>query len=270
MPKLLTVLVPTYNNYELFLRVVGSYLIDERVIMIVSDDSDNYIEKKSIELFCKNNNISYFEGPRKSAGENWNYLIRKTRTPFFVVNHHDEYPNNLEFLDILDSTNIGLIILPCSSKVEKKSYHKIYTLQQKFFSKICLFWPNASFNMILAPTASIIVNSKFKDILFDYKLKWFIDADWYQRLFKIVLTNKSFKVKFFQFSRIYSSQAEESITNKLRDELINQIVKEKIYLNKKGLLPNNFFQLIQYILLAITISLTRLKKLIKDFYNIMI
>ena len=53
--------------------------------------------------------------------------------------------------------------------------------------------------MILAPTASVIVNSTFKDILFDSKLIWFSDADWYQRLFRAVLKNKRLKVKFLIF-----------------------------------------------------------------------
>ena len=81
------------------MRIIDTYFNDERVKILVSDDSDNFIEKKSIELFCKQNNINYFEGPKKSAGENWNYLIKMVSTPFFVLNHHDEYPNNLKFLD---------------------------------------------------------------------------------------------------------------------------------------------------------------------------
>tara|TARA_B100000989_G_scaffold176886_1_gene132803 strand:+ start:1088 stop:1912 length:825 start_codon:yes stop_codon:yes gene_type:complete len=266
MNKLLTVLLPTYNNYELFLQVIQNYIHDVRVNILVSDDSDNYIEKNSIEIFCRQNNIKYYEGPKKSAGENFNHLIKMIKTPFFVLNHHDDYPINLDFLDILDSKNIGLIILPCSSKVGKKANHKIFSWQQVIFSKICLLWPNSSFNMILAPTASVIVNSEFKNILFDSKLIWFSDADWYQRLFRTVLKNKKFKVKFFNHSRIYSIQSENSITSKLRDKLKKQIFKEKIYLNKKGFLPNKFLQLIQLLLLATIISLTRLKKFIDDFF----
>ena len=133
MNKLLTVLIPTYNNYELFLRVIDTYLNDERVKIIVSDDSDNFIEKKSIELFCKKNNINYFEGPNKRAGDNWNNLINIVSTPFFVLNHHDEYPNNLQFLDVLKNKNIGLLVLPCSSKIGRNSYHKIFSIQQKIF-----------------------------------------------------------------------------------------------------------------------------------------
>ena len=120
--------------------------------------------------------------------------------------------------------------------------------------------------MILAPTASVIVNSEFKNILFDSKLIWFSDADWYQRLFKAVLKNKKFKVKFFNISRIYSFQSENSITFKLRDKLKKQIFKEKSYLNKKGLLPNKLLQFIQFLLLVIIISLTRFKKFIDDFF----
>ena len=54
MKKLLTVLIPTYNNYEFFLRVVRSYLNDKRIEMIVSDDSNNSIEKNYIESTVQN------------------------------------------------------------------------------------------------------------------------------------------------------------------------------------------------------------------------
>ena len=93
--------------------------------------------------------------------------------PFFVINHHDDFPSNLFFLNHLDNEKVGLIILPCSSHFISGNVHNMESWQQKIFSKICLLFPNASFNMILAPTASIVVNSKFKEILFDQNLKWF-------------------------------------------------------------------------------------------------
>ena len=259
MTKLLTVLLPTYNNYELFLRVVENYLIDGRVTMLVSDDSDNYIEKKSIEIFCKKNNITYFQGPRKSAGENWNFLIKKARTPFFVINHHDEYPDNLYFIDELDPKTIGLVIIPCSSKVGKNPIIKIFSWQQKFFSKICMLWPNGTFNMILAPTASLIVNSKFNNVFFDNKLKWFIDADWYYRLFFKSMKSEN-KIKFFSHSRINSFQAKNSITHSLQDKLKIQIKKEKDYLRSKGLIPKRNIRSFQLIILIVITFRSKLKK----------
>ena len=48
-----------------------------------------------------------------------------------------------------------------------------------------MMWPNAAFNMLSAPTASIIVNSKYKNQFFDENLKWFIDAEWYIDYLKV-------------------------------------------------------------------------------------
>ena len=263
MTKLLTVLIPTYNDYDLFLKVTRAYLKDKRVKILVSDDSDNYIEKKSIEIYCRNNNIKYYEGPRKSAGENWNFLLKKIDTPFFVLNHHDEYPSNLKFLDILEPTKTGLVILPCSSKIGDKSTNKMFSWQQKYFSKICILWPNATFNIILAPTASMVVNSKSSNVLFDENLKWFIDAEWYFRLFFKSIKEKS-QIIYFANSRINSFQSGNSITKSLKGKLKEQINIERSYLNKKGLLPNKFCQFVQYLSLMIIISRSRIFKLIND------
>ena len=265
MIKLLSVLIPTYNNYQLFLRVVENYLFDQRIVILVSDDSDNYIEKKSIQLFCKNNNIRYFEGPKRSAGENWNYLIGKTTTPFFVVNHHDDYPNNLLFLDLLESKDIGLMILPTTSKPQGKSAHKIYSWQQKIFSKFCLFFPNATFNLFLSPTAALIVNSKARDILFDANLKWFVDCDWYYRIVSEIRKNQ-LKIKFCSVSRIISVQAQNSISSSISKTLKKQISLEKPFLYQKGLLPNVGIIFFEYLVLDLILSYTKTKQFL--FTNI--
>ena len=260
MTKLLTVLLPTYNNYELFIRVVRSYSKDSRVEIIVSDDSDNFIEKKHISSLCENNNIKYFEGIKKLPCENWNYLLKMVKTPFFVLNHHDEFPSNLEFLECLDDTKNGLVILPCSSKVGNEPICKMFSWQQKFFSKICMLYPNASFNMISAPTASIIVNSKFKNQYFDENLKWFIDAEWYFRLFQQCISDKN-RIIFFNRSRIFSFQAKNSITKSLQCKLRRQIIKEKYYLRSKGLIPKRIFIFIQILSLIIIFFGSKFKKI---------
>ena len=45
MQKVLTVLIPAYNNNHLLEKVVKSYISDSRVKIIVSDDSNNISEK---------------------------------------------------------------------------------------------------------------------------------------------------------------------------------------------------------------------------------
>ena len=269
MYPILSVLIPTYNDYQLFLRSVKTYLNNKRVIILVSDDSDDHNEKNLIKMFCIRNNINYFDGPRISPGENWNYLLRKINTPFFVLNHHDEYPTNLEYLDILNSQNIGLVILPCSSKVGNGPIIKNFSWQQKCFAAISMLWPNATFNMFIAPTASLIINNKYKNILFDNKLKWFIDAEWYSRLFLKSKKDKN-KIIFFPESRIISYQSKNSITQSLKGKLKSQIIKEKEYLRSKGLVPATIFIFFQFLFLIIITFHSKFKLVIYKIFALLI
>ena len=261
MKYLISVLVPTFNDYEGFLNVLNLYSRDRRVKMIVSDDSSNALIKQAIKKKCIEKNIKYLDGPRSLPSENWNTLLKFIDTPFFVINHHDEYPNNLLFLDLLESKDIGLIILPTTSKLQRKSAHKIYSWQQKIFSKFCLLFPNATFNLFLSPTASLIVNSKARGILFDSNLKLFVDCDWYYRIVSKIKRNK-LKIKFWSGSRIISVQAQNSISSSLAKTLKKQISLEKPILGKKGLLPNIGIIVFQYLVLAVILSGTKTKQIL--------
>lgn len=262
MNKLLTVLIPTFNNFKSFSKVVSSYSNDPRVVIIVSDDSNNLKEKKAIRELCHKYNIDYFLGPNSKPTENWNILLNKIKTPFFVLNHHDEYPNNLQFMDYLNQKNLAFIVLPCNSIQQDKGTHKIDSWQQKIISKICFTFPNASFNIFLAPTASLIINEKMRHILFDNNLSWFVDAEWYLRLYFESL-KYNLEIKFFKFTRIISSQNENSITNSLKKDLKKQIEKEKIYLSKLGFLPNKFIRIFQLIIFYIILFNTKLRQYIR-------
>jgi len=260
MKEILTVLIPTYNSFEDFKMVLNVYIKDKRVKVIVSDDSDDNYEQELIKAHCEKLKINYMNGPNSFAVENWNKLLEKIDTPFFVLNHHDDYPNNLEFLNKLTEEKIGLIIMACSSKKTGKNFHNLSSWQQYIFSKVCLLFPNASFNMILAPTAGLIVNSKLKNIYFDQNLTWYVDAEWYLRLF---LSAKIMNLKsiFFDKSRIISIQRKNSITIKLKESLKQQIINEKRYLSSKGLYPGFIINSLQYFLLALILSSSKIRQL---------
>ena len=49
MQKILTVLIPTYNNNESLKKVLDSYIGDKRIEILVSDDSDNEDKKMLIK-----------------------------------------------------------------------------------------------------------------------------------------------------------------------------------------------------------------------------
>ncbi len=261
MKEILTVLIPTYNSYNYFLRVIKSYKFDNRVKFIVSDDSNDNYEKELIKAYCEKHSINYINGPNSFAVRNWNKLLEKIDTPYFVLNHHDDYPNNLEFLNKLKEEKIGLIIMACSSKKIGKNFHNMSSWQQYIFSKVCLLFPNASFNMILAPTAALVVNSKLKNIYFDENLTWYVDAEWYFKLF-VSAKIMNLESNFFQKSRIISKQNKNSITLKLKENLKQQIKNEKRYLHSKGLYPGFIINSLQYFVLILILSNTKIRQLL--------
>ena len=113
--------------------------------------------------------------------------------------------------------------------------------------------------MLLAPTASVIVSKNIMDIFFDENLKWFVDAEWYLKLFKEAEI-KGLTVKFYSYSRIFSFQTSNSITKSLKNKLKEQIKYEKKYLNSKGLYPGYLINSIQFLCLGAILFKTKLKQ----------
>lgn len=260
--KLLTILIPTFNNSNSFLKIIKLYLKDPRITIFVSDDSKDIKEKRLIKEYCDLYKIKYFDGKRLTPADNWNSLLEKVNTPFFILNHHDEFPSNLYFLDKLNESNLGLLVLPCTIIDGKGKIQKRFSWQQFLFSKICLKYPNVSFNILLSPTASLVVNKNFKDILFDKNLKWFVDSEWYFRLLNKAI-DKNLQIRFFNASRIISKQDKKSITNSIKSNLKSFVQSEKAYLLKKHLIPNKFISFLQYLLLIFILSYSKFKQFLK-------
>ena len=247
MKKLISILIPTYNQTNIFEKIVVLYSTNPKVKIIVSDDSDDAKIRERIKATCHLKNISYFLGPQRSAVDNWNFLLEKVDTPFFVLNHHDEFPNNLfylDYLDQLDKDKTGLLLMACTSYVNNKPYMRLSSRHQKLHFAFFKNFPNATINLFLAPTASVIVNSKLKKNIFDKDLSWYVDCEWYYKLLSSISSQK-LKIIFFKKSRIISKQTNQSITYKIRSKLEKIKKYEIIKLRKKKLIPNKLTALIQ-------------------------
>ena len=77
MKKLISILIPTYNQTNIFEKIIALYSNNPKVKIIVSDDSDDLKVKEKIKVTCYVKNILYFQGPQKSAVDNWNFLLKK-------------------------------------------------------------------------------------------------------------------------------------------------------------------------------------------------
>lgn len=268
MDKLISILIPTFNQINLFEKIVGLYSYHPKVTIIVSDDSDDVKIKEKIKATCYLKKILYFQGPQKSAVDNWNFLLKKVDTPFFVLNHHDEFPNNLlylDYLDHLDKNKTGLLLLACTSYLNNKPYMRLSSRNQKIHFAFFKNFPNATINLFLAPTASVIVNSKLKKNNFDKDLNWYVDCEWYYKLLSSISLYK-LNIIFFKDSRIISKQTNHSITYKIKNKLKNIKKYEIIKLKKKKLVPNKLTALIQKVVSLLISFNSKIIRLISIIY----
>lgn len=247
MKEIISVLIPTFNLNSKFKEIVSIYSTHPKVKIIVSDDSRDIKIQKKIKKICKEKEITYYKGPQTSPIKNWNFLLKKIDTPFFVLNHHDDCPNNLKFLEYLDKKNIGILLLPCTSYIFNKKYVRLSSRHQKIQVKLLRYLPNVLINLFLAPTASVIINKKLISNKFNENLKWYVDNEWYYRLLKECKT-KNLRLSFFSKTRIDSHQNSNSITIRIKNNLKNIKTYEKNLLKDSNLIPNKLIHLFQKII----------------------
>ena len=153
-----SIIIPTYNNLDLFKRAVDSVLMQKNIsyeIIVVDDSTNNYIEshvKKTNQPPVR----YYHNQPSKGAVANWNFGLSLAKGKYVEILHHDEALANEYIL----------------WKVKKHLY--------TFFIKhpILLFLSN-----LLGPCACVFIEN-YKIDHFDEKLHWLVDVDWYYRIFK--------------------------------------------------------------------------------------
>ena len=247
MEKIISVLIPTFNLNNKFKEIVSIYSTQPKVKIIVSDDSPDIKTQEEIKKICKEMKITYYKGPQSTPSKNWNFLLKKIDTPFFVLNHHDDCPNNLQFLEHLDKKNTGILLLPCTSYIFNKKYVRLSSRHQKIQVILLRNLPNALINLFLAPTASVIINKELVSNKFNENLKWYVDNEWYYRLLKECKTKK-LKLSFFSKTRINSYQNSNSITLRIKNNLDYIKISEKNLLKENNLIPNKYIHLIQKII----------------------
>ena len=264
MEKIISVLIPTFNQTASFTKIVSIYSKHPKVKIIVSDDSSEPNIQEKIKNFCIKREILYFKGPQSNAIKNWNFLLEKVNTPFFILNHHDDCPNNLAFLDHLDKNNTGILLLPCTSYVSNKKFMKVSSRHQKIHINLFRYFPNVLINLFIAPTASVVINKKLSFNKFNERLKWYVDNEWYYRLIKDC-RDKKLNFSFFSESRIISNQTQKSITFKIKNDLERIKIYEKDLLKRSKLVPNRFLHIIQKVISLFFIFDSKLIRYLRIF-----
>ena len=183
-----SIIIPTYNNLDLFKRAVDSVLMQKNIsyeIIVVDDSTNNYIEshvKKTNQPPVR----YYHNQPSKGAVANWNFGLSLAKGKYVEILHHDEALANEYILwkvkQQFETTHSHAVIANYKVLIEGviKKEHPIKKHLYTVFIKhpILLFLSN-----LLGPCACVFIEN-YKIDHFDEKLHWLVDVDWYYRIFK--------------------------------------------------------------------------------------
>lgn len=179
-----SVIIPTYNNIELFKRALDSVLKQkhETFEIIVVDDSESTDIEKFISYLPKSYNIQYHHNiPPLGAVSNWNYGIGLAQGDFIILLHHDESLDRDCHLTLLrtefDKGNdvvISNVKVFIDNKIHKRRFPEIVR-------SFILAHPTLLFALnVIGPTACVAIRRNICPN-FDTKLSWLVDIEWYFR-----------------------------------------------------------------------------------------
>lgn len=188
MPKV-SICIPAYNQVE-YLRKTLQSVIEQTFTdyeVIISDDSSGNAVEDLLKEFEFKNKLKYFRNtPSLGSPANWNASILKASGEYVKILHHDDFftsPKSLgKFVDLLEKNpNASFAFSGTEINLLKFKTKKLHTCSDKKFLEMkrspeILFFAN----YIGAPSATIF--RKNNSILFDEKMKWLVDVDWYIRM----------------------------------------------------------------------------------------
>lgn len=222
---LLSVLIPTFNYSYGLERILKSFINVEKkylakIEFLISDDSNSVYEIKKIHEICclfkeeYKYNLIYLQGARsRSPIDNWNNLIHKANGLYKQIIHHDEFFSNFKDIEYLLET------------IELSKYD-IYILKINLVKKMFIYnhFPNYLIRFLLELSPSFILIKNFIgpsacfvfkhscEGIFNPKLKWLVDTDFYNRLLSINSFIFIYSVNIFS-----ESNRRDSITHKINE-----------------------------------------------------
>jgi len=187
----ISICIPAFKNVSYLKRLLESISIQtftDFEVIITDDSNDN-----SVNDFINTNKwnflVSFFKNQQSlGSPENWNAAVRHSKGEWIKMMHHDDW----------FSTNTALEIFAQEIKRQPKhhfffcAYENIYadgetkkiTPPGYLLRKLILKNPAAllSSNIIGPPSATIYKNDK--NIVYDKRLQWLVDMDFYIRYLK--------------------------------------------------------------------------------------
>lgn len=241
---LLSILIPCFNSKGGLRRVLMPLLLSEdrarhSIEVVISDDSPQPLLSCSevAQYASKIPRFRYIHNAcALGAVKNWNQLLSLGEGEYSWICHHDEYLANSKsslssLLERIRCINADIFILPLV-----KSYRLgPCTLLQSHTPPSCLLSRLLAHPGILfaanpiGPPSAVVVRSAI-GISYDVNLKWFVDVEYYVRLFDNGVTMLS--ILPFSCRLISDQDFDQSITRSMAPTLRRTKLSEVYYLSE--------------------------------------
>lgn len=180
---MISIIIPTYNNLELFKRAyhsVESQTEKDIEIIVVDDSSTN-----DIQTYCQKLPVLYHHNrPALGAVKNWNSGLKKAKGDFVILMHHDEAMKDKNFLgSVQTSFRQGYDVVVSNIEIHKGDIIR-KGLCSSWLKRIFVSHSSLLLVRNLIGPCACVAFKKEKIVFFDEKLKWTVDMEWYYRLLK--------------------------------------------------------------------------------------
>lgn len=230
----ISICIPTYEMHGLATEMLtrNFKMLKKQTFknfeVIISDNSeDNVIRNLCTDPQYKSLNINYFPNPRKGLSPNVNEAMKNASGKLIKILHMDDYladENSLQ--DIIDNFKSNWLVTGCGHDYGDGKIIKPHF--PKYNKKIFL-----GKNTIGSPSVLTITNEG--QLMFDEKLTWMNDCDYYQRLY-----DKYGKPDILNKINVVIGIGEHQTTSRIKDEMRKS---EEKYLKEKykDKMPKNIF-----------------------------
>jgi glycosyltransferase involved in cell wall biosynthesis len=226
-----SIIIPAFNDVGLVIQSLNSVLCQtlRDYEVIITDDSSTDEISGYFHDSVLDDRVTYIKNnPAKGAVQNWNFGLSMANGKYCILLHHDESFLTDNILDImnrkLDSGKYGCVVI---NKIFIRQGQTIkLKLSQAVMHLILNFFPSLLYIINFVGPCSCIA-FRNKDLsLFDENLRWYVDVDWYYRLF---LANKAWYFDSLFMKSVYghSNQISQNIDARKQDKA------DLLYLKKR-------------------------------------
>jgi glycosyltransferase involved in cell wall biosynthesis len=229
-----SICVPTYEQTEYLSKLIESIVKQDykNYEVIISDDSEteavkNMVKSKYEPLLLDKLRYHHNE-PSLGSPANWNNAIKMAKFDIVKIMHHDDYFSSKDSLSKIIhqfSINPDVSVVFCGGYTITGSEKRNHTTSELVFKKTFLHPVQLYKNNVLGSPSTLCFRN-YKGF-FDERLRWFVDVDFYYKIFK-----EKLRSVFLPEPLVTCVMGSHNLTNELEHDGQNEIREYLLILKK--------------------------------------